>query len=366
MANHVDPKVAEATGTAILKIEDITIDKAPTIFGKNDLHRFVELVRAAVIGEVPDLTTDKGRKRVASLAASVARSKTAVDGVGRAYLKELKGLPKVIEGELREFGTAMDALRDEVRKPLNDLEAADLKRRDAIEDAVQAIIDLHTLPEDCDSAAIRLRYAQMENRIPKAEVFQERLEEANEKRKYGLSVLSEALTKRVKFEAEAEELERLRKEKAERAEKDRIEEAARKAVEDERQRAAQQQQAQREADARRVQEAEQKAEQAERDRIAAEQRAETERKQSEQRAEKARLDEQERQQRAAEAILQQQQAREANRAHCGAINKAALEALLAVNVGADSDFPVHLSEVEGKAIIAAIIRGQIPAVSIAY
>ncbi len=166
MSKHVDPKAVEATSTAVVEIEDITIEKAPTIYGKGILSQFVASVRAKVIGEVPDLTTDKGRKRIASLAAQVARSKTAVDGVGREYLKMLKEQPKVIEAELRNFLTDMDALRDEVRAPLNEYEAKELARKDAIEDAVQAIVDLYTLPEDCHSRDIRLRIAQLENRVP--------------------------------------------------------------------------------------------------------------------------------------------------------------------------------------------------------
>lgn len=366
MSKHADPKTAEATGTAIVKIEDITPDNAPAIFGHNSLSRFVDVVRAEVVGEVPDLTTDKGRKRIASLAAQVARSKTALDGAGRAYLKKLKEMPKGIEAELREFITAMDALRDEVRKPLNEWEAEQEAAKAVVQEAIDEIVNYYTLPEDCDSQAIRFRIAQLEAPLPTVEVFGDRLEEAEVKRKHGIAILMEALEKRKKHEADQAELERLRRETAAREEQDRIKAAADKAVEDERQRVAQQQEQERIAAQRRVQEAEQRTQQAEQERIAAEQRAEQERQQADQRAEQARLDEQRRQQEAADAIIRQQQDREANRAHCGAINKAALEALLKVNVGDDPEFPVYLSDAEAKAIVTAIIRGQIPAVAISY
>ena len=366
MTKHVDPKAAEATGTAIVTIEDVTIDKAPAIFGHNSLSRFVEAVRKEVIGEVPDLTTDKGRKRIASVAATVARSKTAVDGVGRAYLKQLKGLPKIIEAELREFETEMNALRDEVRKPLNDWEAERDAKAAELQAKIDQLVERYTLPEDCDSQAIRFRIAQLEAPLPTIEVFGERLEEAETKRKHGLSILAEALEKRKKYESEQAELVESRRKIAALEEEARIKAAADKAVEDERQRVAQQQEQQRIADAQRIQQAEQRAQQAEQDRIAADQRAEQERQASAQRAEQARLDEQRRQEEAADEIIRQQQAREANRAHCGAINKAALEALLTVNVGNDPEFPVYLSDAEAKAIITAIIRGQIPAVAITY
>jgi hypothetical protein len=307
----------------------------------------------------------------------VARSKTAVDAAGRAYLKKLKEMPKGIEAELREFITAMDALRDEVRQPLNEYEAAEVARRDAIEDAIQVIVDHYEMIGELSSEALRMRIAALETAFPPDEVYGDRLEEAQIKRKHGIAVLGEALAKRTKFEDEQAELERLRKEAAARAEQDRIDAAARQAVEAERQRVANEQQAQREADAQRVQqaeqqtrEAEQRAQQAEQERIASEQRAEQERQQAAQRqqqaAEQARLAEQQRQQAELAEQQRQTQAREADKAHRGAINKAALDALLAVNMSAEGQPESFLSQTEAKAIISAIIRGQIPAVSIAY
>lgn len=367
MSKHADPKTAEATGTAIVKIEDITPDNASLIFGHNSLSRFVELARAEVVGEVPDLTTDKGRKRIASLAATVARSKTAVDAAGRAYLKKLKEMPKGIEAELREFEADMNALRDEVRKPLNEWEAEKAKREAVVQEAMDDLTNYYTLPaEGCDSQAIRFRYAQLQSPAPTAEVFGDRLEEAVTKQQYGLGILSKALEERLQFEKDQAELVDSRRKIAAMEEEARIKAAADKAVEDERQRVAQQQQAQRDEDARKVREADERAQRAEQGRQAVERQAELERQQSAQREEQARLDEQRRQQAAADEIIRQQQAREANRAHCGAINKAALEALLAVNVGGDPELPVYLEAIEAKAIVTAIIRGQIPAVSITY
>lgn len=367
MSKHADPKAAEATGTAVLNIEDITADNAPTIFGHNSLARFVELARASVVGEVPDLTTDKGRKRIASLAATVARSKTAVDAAGRAYLKKLKEMPKGIEAELREFITAMDALRDEVRAPLNEYEAAEIARKDAIEDAVQCILDLAALPDDASASEIECSLIDLKSMEIDAATYQERLEEAQVKQKHCIDTLTAALAKRQQYEAEQAELVESRRKIAALEEEARIKAAADKAVEDERQRVAQEQQTQRDADALRIKQAEDRANQAERDRIAAEELAETERQQSAQRAEQARLDEQRRQQEEQAEQQRQAQEREANRAHCGAINKAALDALLAVNMtGNDDQEPSYLSAAEAKAIITAIIRGQIPAVSIAY
>ncbi|RZN40421.1 hypothetical protein FEK48_13300 [Escherichia sp. E2593] len=104
-----------------LAIIEIAPDLAPTLYVENGLESFLEQIREAV-KEVPDLSTAKGRARVASLAAQVSRSKTAVEKPGRDYLKRLKEQPKVVEAELRRFVTECDNLRDEVRRPLTEWE----------------------------------------------------------------------------------------------------------------------------------------------------------------------------------------------------------------------------------------------------
>ena len=96
-----------------LAIIEIAPDMAPAIYVENGLDSFLEKIRAGV-NEVPDLSTAKGRARIASLAAQVSRSKTAVEKPGRDYLKRLKEQPKVVEAELRRFVTECDQLRDEV------------------------------------------------------------------------------------------------------------------------------------------------------------------------------------------------------------------------------------------------------------
>ncbi len=105
-----------------LAILEINPEQAPALYVENGLDAFIQQIRAGV-NEVPDLETAKGRARVASLAAQVSRSKTAIEKPGRDYLKRLKEQPKVVEAELRRFVTECDNLRDEVRRPLTEWEA---------------------------------------------------------------------------------------------------------------------------------------------------------------------------------------------------------------------------------------------------
>lgn len=105
-----------------LMVIEVTDDMAPVVYVAGGLDKYFDMVKDAVSGEVPDLTTKKGRDRIASLAAQVSRSKTAVEKPGRAYLKRLKEMPKTVEAELREWVNNCDNLRDEVHRPLTEWE----------------------------------------------------------------------------------------------------------------------------------------------------------------------------------------------------------------------------------------------------
>lgn len=109
----------ENTGLVVI---DIKPESYPALYIPNGLDGYLDQIRQAV-NEVPDLSTAKGRARVASLAALVSRSKTAIEKPGREYLRHLKEQPKIIEAELRRFVIECDEIRDETRRPLTEWEA---------------------------------------------------------------------------------------------------------------------------------------------------------------------------------------------------------------------------------------------------
>ncbi|HHA0035910.1 TPA: hypothetical protein ACOEXB_002625 [Yersinia enterocolitica] len=109
----------ENTGLMII---DIKPESYPTLYVTNGLDKYLKQIRQEV-NEVPDVTTAKGRARIASLAASASRSKTAIEKPGREYLRHLKEQPKIIEAELRRFVIECDEIRDETRRPLTEWEA---------------------------------------------------------------------------------------------------------------------------------------------------------------------------------------------------------------------------------------------------
>ena len=368
----------------VITIDDISADNAPAIYVTGGLNQFLQAVTAEVTAEVPDLTTAKGRARIASLANKVSKSKKAVEDPGRDYLKRLKEMPKVVETELREFVNSMNALRDATRKPLTDWEAADLARRDKHTDGVQRIIDLTFFAETPSAATVAQIIAELEL-VEINDSWEEFLTEAAQAKDRSLATLRTLLADRTKHEAELAEIAKFNAEKAEREQKERDTEIARQALELAQRESEQKAQADREAAAKREQELIDQAAQAKRDaeqkqrdadaaaanqalqlKLAAEReerqklQAEQDRIAAEQRqaeaVERARLAEVQRQEDAKAEELRQQKAREDDKAHKASINRAALDAFIAGGMPEDC----------ARQAVTLIAQRKIPAITIAY
>ncbi|WP_409244555.1 hypothetical protein [Enterobacter asburiae] len=127
--------MSEVTDLTVIEIKP---EQAPVLYVAGGLDAYLEQIRQAV-NEVPDLSSKKGRDRVASLAAQVSRSKTAIEKPGREYLKRLKEAVRPAEAEIKRFVDACDELRDATRRPLTEWEAE--QERIKAEEAMNA---LHT------------------------------------------------------------------------------------------------------------------------------------------------------------------------------------------------------------------------------
>ncbi|EPB7456731.1 coiled-coil domain-containing protein [Citrobacter freundii] len=241
--------MSEVTDLTVIEIKP---EQAPVLYVAGGLDAYLEQIRQAV-NEVPDLSTKKGRDRVASLAAQVSRSKTAIEKPGREYLKRLKEAVRPAEAEIKRFVDACDELRDATRRPLTEWEAE--QERIKAEEAMNA---LHTealvMNEEFDR--------QLAARI-----------EADHEM---------ALLMNDKFDRDREELRRL----AEQAQRERDERLKQEAAEQARRDAEAKHKAEIEAAARREAEEKARAELAERQRIEAEQRAAREKLEAEARAER--------------------------------------------------------------------------------
>ena len=356
-------------------------ETALTVFSTaNGLDPWLQQVRAKVdeFNKVlPDLTTRKGREAYASMAHQIAKSKTALEAVGKEISAKQKEIPKLIDAERKRVWDTLESWQKEVRKPLDDWQAAEDARVAKHNDGIQQIKDMALFGEVPPASVVARVIADLEA-IAIDDIWEEFLFEAAQVKDQSLAKLRAMLAERTKHEAEQAELTRLRLEKEAREKKDNEDRIAREAAEQATQEAEAKAQRDRDAEAQRVRDeqaaaekrenelklqaadSERRAEQAQREKIEADRKAEHDRLQAiedqEKAVEKARLDEKARADAAADEILRQAEAREADKAHQAKINRAAMEAFIAGG----------MPEACAKQAVTLIAKRKIPAISISY
>jgi len=354
----------------------------------NGIDILLEKVRKEAASEVPDLTTKKGRDRIASLAYKVSKTKTLVDDFGKELVSEEKKRLALIDADRKKWRDECDKLRDEIRKPLTDWEQAESDRVQRHRDAIQQLRGLAPQAIGANSETIIGLIAQAES-VLLGEHWQEFSAEAGKAKDETLAVLRLDLQRRQQYESEQAELARLREEAARREQEDRdrriAEEAAAKARADaeaearaerdaieakaraEREAAERARIASEQAEARAKAEAEAaklREQESERRRIESEERAKRDAQEAAERAERNRIAaiEAERARIEQERIesdrksAAEQAAREADKENKRKVNNAILSALESIGVATE----------QAKVVIAAIAKGSIPNVSIRY
>ncbi|MDF7627679.1 hypothetical protein PUG46_00180 [Erwiniaceae bacterium L1_55_4] len=349
---------------------------------KEQLDPIIEAIEKEARSLVPDTTTKKGRDAIASMAHKVARSKTYIDNAGKDLVAELKALPKQIDESRRVVRERLDALKDEVRRPLTEWEQAEDERKQALQ---QRLSGLRALADVIDDAGNYLPSTDIQARLSEAKAvtlddnWQEIATEAGVAKDATVQKLEAAAIVAKQREDQAAELERLRKEAEEKARRDHEEKLKQEAAEDARREAEQNAQVEREEAARREAELKAKAEKAERDRIAAQERAEREAREAQERTAKLAQEAREQAEREKQAAIAEEQRkakaaddarireekrvadeaakRAANEAHRKTIGTAVVNALIA-NAG--------LTRVQAIDVLMQIKDGNIPHTSITY
>ncbi|HBR7891157.1 TPA: hypothetical protein L9417_000086 [Klebsiella pneumoniae] len=316
----------------------VVIEKknAMAVFINNDqLDPLIEAIEKEARSLVPDVTTKKGRDAIASMAHKVARSKTYIDNAGKGLVAELKALPKQIDESRRVVRERLDALKDEVRRPLTEWEAE--QERIKAEEAINALhAEALVMNENIDLQRAVQFEADHEMALLMNDAFdREQADKAAEAERQRIA--HEEEIKRMAAAAAAREVEQ-------RAQREREEAALREAA------------------------LKAQAEQAERDRIAAEQKAEAdkkaaveaERRKAQEEADRIRREAEQREQaRLAEEKRKadEQARREADVKHRKAVGTEIVKALLA-NTSLTRDQAIE--------VLTAVKDGRIPHTGISY
>ncbi|HHG7139136.1 hypothetical protein AM337_000515 [Klebsiella pneumoniae] len=316
----------------------VVIEKknAMAVFTNNDqLDPLIEAIEKEARSLVPDVTTKKGRDAIASMAHKVARSKTYIDNAGKDLVAELKALPKQIDESRRVVRERLDALKDEVRRPLTEWEAE--QERIKAEEAMNALhAEALAMNEEFNRQLAARIESDHEMALLMNDAFdREQADKAAEAERQRIA--HEEEIKRMAAAAAAREVEQ-------RAQREREEAAHREAV------------------------LKAQAEQAERDRIAAEQKAEAdkqaaieaERRKAQEETDRIRREAEQREQaRLAEEKRKadEQARREADVKHRKAVGTEIIKALLA-NTSLTRDQAIE--------VLTAVKDGRIPHTGISY
>lgn len=315
----------------------VVIEKANamTVFKSADqIEDILQKVEREVMSFVPDVTTAKGRKEIASLAYKVAQTKTYLDGLGKDLVAELKEIPKLIDANRKTVRDRLDELKEKARQPLTDYEVEQerIKQEEEAKRAAEELAmkiesdhEMALLMNDAFDRELAEKKAEQERqRIAREEEIKRQAEErakreAEEKAAAEIAAAKKREEEAIAAKAQAELLAKQEKEKAEREAKDALERAEREKQE--------------------AIEAERKKAQEEADRI----RRETEAKEA------ARLVEEKR-------IKDEEERRAQDKAHRKEVNNKILADL--VKAGASEDV--------AKNIITAIVKGEVFATRITY
>lgn len=339
---------------ALVIVETLT---PSVVFAPGGVEGIISKLEAEVRALKTDISTESGRKEIASIAYKVARSKTALDEMGKNLVADIKAQAGKIDADRRVIRDRLDALKDEVRKPLTDWEDAEKNRVSSHEQTLSAMTQLLQTPA-AGSDDIR-RHLDELSRLAQRD-WQEFASRATATADEVRTRLNQSLADMTKREEEAAELARLRAEQVAREQAEREAKIAAEAAE----------RAKAEAEAKAKREAEQAAAKAaaeqqriEREKAAAiarAERAEAEKKAAAEKAERDRLAaieaERKRVADAAAKEAAEKARRERDKAHRAKLNNEALAALAGLGVEAEL----------GKAVIAAIARGEVPHISIEY
>lgn len=231
----------EITTTEPIKIEE---DYSVTVTHKENLLSFFRnganldglynVVETKARALVADVTTKEGVSQIKSTARQIASIKKRVDDLGKDIVAELKDLPKRIDANRKKWREDMEALQEEIRKPVTEIENRQAE--------IEKIRATHGKLALSGSEEIKAAIETLDKIELTGDKWKESLEDATAAVTAEKGALEVMLNAALKKEAEARELEELRKkqEEAERIIREQKirEEAERKAREEAESRAA--------------------------------------------------------------------------------------------------------------------------------
>lgn len=294
-----------------------------------------------------DYEDPKGNEEARSHVYKLRRTKAAVDKARQAEKAASLEYGRLVDSEAKEIIGEIETMIEVHAKPLAEIENREKARVAGHAGRIEELRGYAVAGAGENTSQLRARIALAKSYD--VDTFEEFAGEAARVKDETLRALDGHFAVAEKREAEAAELERLRAEAAERARQEREEAIRREAAEKAAGEAERKATAEREAAERRELELRLAAERAEREKVEAEQRAANAAAETERRIKKEAAE-------AAAAEAAETAKREADKKHRGAINRAAVTALVRGGLAEDA----------AKLAVTLIAQKAVPNVSILY
>lgn len=110
----------------------IVVEKldAVALYTEGGMEKILTEIEAKVKTFTPDVSTEESRKEITSFAYKITRSKTLLDDLGKELVAEKKKEVKKVDVVRKHARDFCDDLKAGVRKPLDEWEAEDKKRKE--------------------------------------------------------------------------------------------------------------------------------------------------------------------------------------------------------------------------------------------
>jgi len=201
------------------------------LFDRDAFDQFEAKLREDLKDFVPDVSTAASRKMIASKAFEVTKVKTTLEKQAKTLTEEWRTKTKAVNDGRNVIVDRLEALADEVRKPLTEWEDAEKARVEECRAIITGLKAAAVVTIDDTADAVRQRGADVWNTALDADRFGEMLPEAEGAKEDAVALLQAALARLTREEADRAELERLRAENEAREAKETAEREAREAAE---------------------------------------------------------------------------------------------------------------------------------------
>lgn len=360
--------------TQLTIVENI---QAVTTFDQEKVNDYLKKLRDHEKSIVGDITTEYGRKEIASRAFAIAKAKNDIDRAANKLKEQAQNKVKSVNAERNRIWDEMEAIQKDVRAPLTEWEQKEETRVNTLKAAIDKIVAAVNFEGQPTTADIKARIDSLSIEPDDWQEFKKRAEFEKEK---ALEILNHRYAASQKHDAEQLELAALRAAEVSRLQKERDEQIAKDAADKARiaAEALAKQEAERQANlaeqarldvVRQKEAAEAATKKAEADKLAAIKKADDDRIAAEKKAadDTAKAVQNEKDRVAREKAAEDKAAadREADKKHKAKINNEVLSAIIEAMRDHPAD-DLGNTDNAAKAVVVAIASGKIPHVKITY